>query len=63
MIFATHRVEEIMPTFAHAMIIKSGQVVRSGAKSSVLVSKAIDSAFSIDSRILKRNGRYSLSMA
>ncbi len=63
MIFATHRVEEIMPTFAHAMIIKSGQVVRSGPKSFVMMSKTINSAFSTNSRLLKRNGRYSLSMA
>lgn len=57
-IFATHRIEEIVPTFTHTMIISGGRVVASGIKSRVLTSRNLTKAFGTRVRVIKHAGRY-----
>lgn len=57
-IFATHRIEEIVPAFTHTIIISGGHVVSSGTKKSVLTSRNLTKAFGAKVRVLKHDGRY-----
>ena len=45
LIFVTHHVEEIMPVFSHALLLKNGRVLAAGKKSDVLNSKNISKTF------------------
>jgi iron complex transport system ATP-binding protein len=61
--FVTHHVEEIMPVFSHALLLKAGTVLANGRKQTVLCSSLLTDAFeaSVDLRATK--GRYSLTVA
>jgi iron complex transport system ATP-binding protein len=56
-------VEEIMPVFTHALLLKSGEVLALGKKRDMLHSNHLSEAF--ESRVTLRDldGRYSLSVA
>ncbi len=58
----THHVEEIMPVFTHALILKDGGVLASGTKESTLKSQALSRAFDSQVRLSRRNARYSLTV-
>lgn len=58
MIFATHRIEEIVPAFTHAIIIRDGKIVRAAPKKRVIRSDAMSKAFSLKVEIVERGGRY-----
>lgn len=56
-IMATHYVEEIPPSFTHAMIIKDGKIMAAGKKEDVLTSKTLSDAYGAKCT-LKKSGRY-----
>src|SRR5213075_860816 len=45
LVLVTHHVEEIMPVFNRALLLKSGQVLASGAKQDVLGSRLLSQTF------------------
>ncbi|MEW9671448.1 ABC transporter ATP-binding protein [Ammoniphilus sp. 3BR4] len=45
MIYVTHHLEEIIPCFTHAAILKEGRIIASGEKSQVLTDEALSEAF------------------
>jgi iron complex transport system ATP-binding protein len=57
-IFATHRIDEIVKTVSHIMIIRGGQVVSSGAKNSVLTGRNLTRAFGVKISVIQHGGRY-----
>ena len=59
-VMATHYVEEIPPSFSHAIIIKNGKVLVSGEISKVLTSKNLSEAYGAECALSRRNGRYEL---
>src|SRR2546425_1201428 len=59
----THHVEEIMPVFSHALLLKSGAVLANGRKQTVLGSSMLADAFESSVNLRARNGRYSLTVA
>lgn len=59
-VMATHYVEEIPPSFSHAIIIKGGKVLVSGEISKVLTSKNLSEAYGAECALSRRNGRYEL---
>jgi len=63
LVLVTHHVEEIMPVFTHALLLKSGEVLALGKKRDMLRSNHLSEAF--ESRVTLRDldGRYSLSVA
>jgi len=63
LVLATHHVEEIMPVFTHALLLKSGAALAAGSKADVLSSRLISRAFDASVRLQAANGRYSLSVA
>jgi len=59
----THHVEEIMPVFSHALLMKAGTVLANGRKQTVLRSGLLTDAFESSVKLRATNGRYSLSVA
>lgn len=62
LILVTHHVEEVMPSFSHVLVLKAGRVLASGAKSGVLTSQTLSSAFDSRVTVNRKNGRYSLTV-
>jgi iron complex transport system ATP-binding protein len=60
MVLVTHHVEEIMPAFAHVLILKSGRVLAAGEKHRVLTSAVLARAFGAPLKLVRRHGRYAV---
>ncbi len=63
LVLVTHHVEEIMPVFSHALLLKAGNVLANGKKQTVLRSRLLSQAFGCPVDLRATNGRYSLSVA
>ena len=63
LVLVTHHVEEIMPVFSHALLLKSGEVLASGKKQTVLRSGPLSRAFGSMVRLRVGPGRYSLEVS
>ena len=59
----THHVEEIMPVFSHALLMKAGTVLANGRKQTVLRSGLLTDAVESSVKLRATNARYSLSVA
>jgi iron complex transport system ATP-binding protein len=62
MVFVTHHVEEIVATFSHVLILKSGRVLAAGPRARVLTSATLSNAFAAPVRLTRAHGRYSLAV-
>ena len=62
LVLVTHHVEEIMPVFSHALLLKLGNVVAGGKKQSVLRSGRLSEAFETPVNVRATNGRYTLAV-
>jgi iron complex transport system ATP-binding protein len=58
MIFVTHHLQEIMPTFTHAFLLKEGRCVAQGQKADILRSKLLAEAFGIPVKVNEEGNRY-----
>lgn len=47
LIYVTHHVEEVIPAFTHALMIKNGQVVAAGAKQEMLTESFLQQTFRV----------------
>jgi iron complex transport system ATP-binding protein len=63
LIFVTHHVEEIMPVFTHALLLREGRVVAEGIKSEVMTSARLSKVFGAGIKLGWKNSRYSLRVA
>jgi iron complex transport system ATP-binding protein len=63
LVLVTHHVEEIMPVFTHALLLKGGRVLAGGRRQEVLRSGLLTRAFDASVRLRATNGRYSLRVA
>jgi iron complex transport system ATP-binding protein len=63
LIFVTHHVEEIMPIFTHALLLRAGRAVAAGKKRAVLTSARLSATFDAPLRLALRAGRYTLRAA
>lgn len=63
LVLVTHHVEEIVPAFTHALLMRSGRVVAAGARRSVLTSAQLSRAFGHAVKLLRREGRLFLRIA
>ncbi|HEU6446851.1 MAG TPA: ATP-binding cassette domain-containing protein [Verrucomicrobiae bacterium] len=62
LVLVTHHVEEIMPAFSHALILKRGKVLATGEKSEALNSKNLSDAFDSQMRLKQIGRRYELKV-
>jgi len=60
LIFVTHHVEEIVPVFTHALLLRGGRVLAAGKKGPVLNSTSVSKTFHAPLRLTHRHGRYVL---
>ncbi len=63
LIFVTHHVEEIMPVFTHALLLRKGGILAAGEKGSVLNSAHLSQTFDAPLRLSHQKGRYVLRAA
>jgi iron complex transport system ATP-binding protein len=61
LVLVTHHVEEIMPAFSHALILKAGRVFSAGTLRDVLTPKNFQGAFNSNVSVKRANRRYTLS--
>jgi len=59
----THHVEEIMPVFSHALLLKAGAVLANGRKQNILRSSLLTEAFESAVNLRATNGRFSLTVS
>lgn len=57
MLYVTHHIEEIMPTFTHALLLKEGTVVAQGPKEEVLTAPLLSQTFDVPVTIDWEHGR------
>ncbi len=60
LVLVTHHVEEIMPVFSHALLLREGRVVAAGERSRVLTGALLSRTFAAPLRIVRRGARYTL---
>ena len=61
LVLVTHHVEEIMPVFGHALLLREGRVVAAGERARVLTSALLSRTFAARLRVTCRGGRYMMS--
>jgi iron complex transport system ATP-binding protein len=62
LVLVTHHVEEIMPVFSRALILKKGKVLASGKKSEVLTAKILSQAFGAKLKLRFKQGRFTMNV-
>ena len=60
LVLVTHHVEEITPSFTHALLLRAGSVLAAGPRSVVLTSKNLSAAFGAPLRLTGRGGKLAL---
>jgi iron complex transport system ATP-binding protein len=60
LVLVTHHVEEIMPVFTHALILKGGRVLARGPLRQALATETLSRAFGEPARLRRERGRYRL---
>ena len=58
LVLVTHHLEEIMPAFSHALVMKAGRVVAAGPRRDVLTARTLGAAFGARARLAARGGRW-----
>jgi len=59
----THHVEEILPCFTHALLLRAGRVVAAGPRTTTLTTRQLSLTFGAPLRLLRRAGRYVLGFS
>ena len=63
LVLVTHHVEEIMPAFTHALLLKEGRVGASGKMHETLTSKNLSTSFGFKVKLEKKDGRYAVKIS
>lgn len=63
LVLVTHHVEEIMPVFSHALVLRAGRVLASGKKDAVLNSTNLSKAFAARTKLVRTGNRYLLKVS
>jgi len=56
-LFVTHHVEEVMPIFTHALLLRRGGVVAAGPVEDTLTSEKVSAAYDLEIQVLRSGGR------
>jgi iron complex transport system ATP-binding protein len=62
LVLVTHHVEEIMPVFSHALLLREGALLAAGKKNSVLTNENLSQAFGAKVTVARRDGRLALKV-
>jgi iron complex transport system ATP-binding protein len=58
MVLVTHHLEEVPPSFTHALVLKGGRVLASGAIAETITSEVLTDAFGLPLCVTESGGRY-----
>ncbi len=58
LIYVTHHIEEILPLFRRALVLRDGRVLRAGATREALGARVLRDLYGVAFTILRRRGRY-----
>lgn len=61
-IFVTHHIEELLPVFSHALLLKDGTVFAQGKRENVLTSEKMSALYENNLQVDWRNGRAWMTM-
>jgi iron complex transport system ATP-binding protein len=59
-VLVTHHVEEILPCFTHALLLRAGRAVAAGPLATTLTGPQLSATFDAPLRLRRRTGRYAL---
>jgi iron complex transport system ATP-binding protein len=62
-VLVTHHVEEIPPGYSHALLLRGGEVVASGASDDVLTDANLSDTFGLPLSLERNNGRFTARRA
>jgi iron complex transport system ATP-binding protein len=60
LVFVTHHVEEILPCFDKALLLRAGEILSQGAIGKIITSKTMSQSFGAAIAVQKRQGRFQL---
>ncbi len=63
LLLVTHHIEEIVPVFTHALLLREGRLLAAGGKVPTLTSANLTEVFGAPCRVTRRSGRYGLKIA
>lgn len=63
LLLVTHHVEEIVPVFTHALLLRAGEVAGAGETKEMLTSARLSTVFGANCRLEGRAGRYRLQVS
>lgn len=63
LLLVTHHVEEIVPGFTHALLLREGGVLAQGTLSKILVPSHLTACFGAEARLRRLKGRYQVRFA
>lgn len=63
LVLVTHHVEEILPCFTHALLLRAGRAVAAGPLATTLTAPQLSATFDAPLRLRRRAGRYALGFA
>jgi iron complex transport system ATP-binding protein len=63
LVLVTHHVDEIMPVFTHALLMKGGNKFAEGPLESTLSAANLANTFGASIRLRKRDGRYAMQLS
>lgn len=61
LVLVTHHVEEILPCFSYALLLRDGAVIASGPREKTLTTRRLSETFGAPLRLGRRAGRYQLT--
>jgi iron complex transport system ATP-binding protein len=62
LVLVTHHVEEIMPVFSRALVLKDGKVLATGEKLRTLTAKNLSEAFAAKLKLRFKSGRFEMNV-
>lgn len=62
LVLVTHHVEEITPSFTHALLLRQGRLIAAGALRETLTSGNLSAAFGAKLALQRKNGVYRLAL-
>lgn len=62
MVLATHHIEEIPPSFTHALVLKDGAVLASGEIGGIINSQILTEAYGAKVKVFKKAGKFFLKI-
>jgi iron complex transport system ATP-binding protein len=62
LVLVTHHVEEVMPVFTHALLLRAGRVLAAGPVPGVLSARLLGATFGSPVTLRRRGGRYAMTV-